>query len=107
VTPNSSPAQPESSTNKSSEKANTSTSAAPNPNTAPSNLSDEFYYVLINSSDSSGLETAQTIVPDAYVVNVPAGTRIAMGAFKLESEAKTLVERLQQQGLSASIYKPD
>jgi len=107
VTPNSSPAQPESSTNKSSEKANTSTSAAPNPNTAPSNLNDEFYYVLINSSDSSVLETAQTIVPDAYVVNVPAGTRIAMGAFKLDSEAKTLVERLKQQGLSASIYKPE
>jgi hypothetical protein len=107
VTPNSSPAQPESSTNNSSEKANTSTSAAPKPNNVPSNLSDEFYYVLINSSDSSVLETAQTIVPDAYVVNVPAGTRIAMGAFKLESEAKTLVERLKQQGLSASIYKPE
>jgi len=107
VTPNSSPAQPESSTNKSSEKANTSTSAALKPNNTPSNLSDEFYYVLINSSDSSVLETAQTIVPDAYVVNVPAGTRIAMGAFKLESEAKTLIERLKQQGLSASIYKPE
>ncbi|MEQ8997918.1 MAG: hypothetical protein RID53_15615 [Coleofasciculus sp. B1-GNL1-01] len=107
VTPNSSPAQPESSTNKSSEKTNKSTSAELNPNNAVSNLSDEFYYVLINSSDSSVLETAQTIVPDAYVVNVPAGTRIAMGAFKLESEAKTLVERLKQQGLSASIYKPE
>lgn len=107
VTPNSSPAQPESSTNNSSEKANTSTSAAPKPNNVTSNLSDEFYYVLINSSDSSVLETAQTIVPDAYVVNVSAGTRIAMGAFKLESEAKTLVERLKEQGLSASIYKPE
>jgi hypothetical protein len=107
VTPNSSPAQPESSTNNSSEKANTSTSAALKPNNVTSNLSDEFYYVLINSSDSSVLETAQTIVPDAYVVNVPAGTRIAMGAFKLESEAKTLVEELKQQGLSASIYKPE
>jgi len=107
VTPNSSPTQPESSTNNSSEKANTSTSAAPKPNNVTSNLSDEFYYVLINSSESSVLETAQTIVPDAYVVNVPAGTRIAMGAFKLESEAKTLVERLKQQGLSASIYRPE
>jgi hypothetical protein len=107
VTPNSSPAQPESSTNKSSERANKSTSAAPKPNNANSNLSKGFYYVLINSNDSSVLETAQTIVPDAYMVNVPAGTKIAMGAFKRESEAKTLVERLKQQGLSASIYNPD
>lgn len=113
VTPNSSPAQPESSTNKSLEQAkkstptpSTPTSAAPNSNNANSNLSKGFYYVLINSNDSSVLEKAQTIVPDAYVVNVPAGTRIAMGAFKLESEAKTLVDQLKQQGLSASIYNP-
>lgn len=107
ATPNSSPAQPESAANKSSESDNNSTSEPKTPNNVISNLNDEFYYVLINSSESSVLETAQTIVPDAYIVNIPAGTRIAMGAFKLESEAKTLVEQLQQQGLSASIYKPE
>lgn len=107
ATPNSSPAQPESAANKSSESENNSTSAKQTPNNVTSNLNEEFYYVLINSSESSVLETAQTIVPDAYIVNIPAGTRIAMGAFKLESEAKTLVEQLQQQGLSASIYKPE
>jgi serine/threonine-protein kinase len=45
-------------------------------------------------------------VADAYVENFPKGSRIQMGAFKTESEAKTLIEELKRQGISASIYHP-
>ncbi|NEQ86875.1 MAG: SPOR domain-containing protein, partial [Moorea sp. SIO2I5] len=34
------------------------------------------------------------------------GTRIQMGAFKFEHEAQGLLEKLQQQGIYASIYRP-
>ncbi|HAJ58912.1 MAG TPA: hypothetical protein DCP31_06330 [Cyanobacteria bacterium UBA8543] len=67
---------------------------------------DGFYYVLINGAGGRTLEKAKTIAPDAYVRNLPQGSRIQVAAFKRESEAKTLVTQLQQQGLSASVYTP-
>ena len=67
---------------------------------------DGYYYVLVNSTSESALEQARTIVADAYVENFPKGSRIQMGAFKTESEAKTLIEELKRQGISASIYHP-
>ncbi len=66
----------------------------------------KYYYVLVNDSGKGTLKKAQTMVPDAYVEKFPQGTRIQMGAFKLESEATTLVDQLKQQGISASIYHP-
>jgi cell division septation protein DedD len=68
--------------------------------------SDDYYFVLLNSGSESALEQARTVVPDAYVRDFPQGTLIQMGAFKRESEAKTLVEELKQQGIFASIYRP-
>lgn len=65
-----------------------------------------YYFVLINSTSESILEQARTIIPDAYVETFPQGSRIQMGAFKTEPEAKTLIEQLQRQGISASIYRP-
>lgn len=65
-----------------------------------------YYYVLLNSNSERVLEQARTIVPDAYVETFPKGSRIQMGAFPTEAEAKTLIENLQQQGLAASIYHP-
>jgi serine/threonine-protein kinase len=62
--------------------------------------------VLVNDSGKGTLKKAQTMVPDAYVEKFPQGSRIQMGAFKLESEATTLVDQLKQQGISASIYHP-
>jgi cell division septation protein DedD len=62
--------------------------------------------VLVNYKSDRTLEQARTVVPDAYVRNFPEGNRIQMGAFKRESEAKTLIEQLNQQGVSASIYRP-
>lgn len=77
-------------------KAEVASSAAP--------VRDNFYYVVLNSTGESALEEARKIVPEAYVENFPIGPRISMGAFMLESEAKTLVDQLKQQGISATIY---
>lgn len=79
-----------------------STAVAASPTSEPGG----YYFVLVNSSSDSALEQARTIVPDAYVETFPKGLRIQMGAFKTESEAKTLIEKLQRQGISASIYRP-
>ncbi|NEO44898.1 MAG: SPOR domain-containing protein [Moorea sp. SIO4A3] len=67
---------------------------------------DPFYYVVINYDGKRSLQQARTIVPDAYVRKLSEGTRIQMGAFKFEHEAQGLLEKLQQQGISASIYRP-
>ncbi|HBL60593.1 MAG TPA: hypothetical protein DDZ80_19695 [Cyanobacteria bacterium UBA8803] len=68
--------------------------------------SGEFYYVVTNYNGDRSLEQARTIVPDAYIRNLPQGTKIQLGAFKLQSEADTLIEQLRQQGISASVYSP-
>ena len=67
---------------------------------------DNYYYVLLNDGSESTLQQARKIVPDAYTRDFPQGTRVKMGAFKVEAEAKSLVAQLQQQGISASIYRP-
>ncbi len=67
---------------------------------------DNYYYVLLNDGSESALQQARTIVPDAYTRDFPQGTRVQMGAFKVEAEAKSLIAQLQQQGISASIYRP-
>ncbi|NEP61926.1 MAG: SPOR domain-containing protein [Symploca sp. SIO2G7] len=65
---------------------------------------DRFYYVVSNYTGTQALEQAKTIVPDAYVRKFSEGTQIQLGAFDTETQAKNLVERLQQQGISASVY---
>lgn len=65
-----------------------------------------FYYVLMNYGSDRDLAKAKTAVPDAYVERFPQGAQIQMGAFKRESQAKSLVERLKAQGINASIYHP-
>ncbi len=67
---------------------------------------DGFYYVLINGGGQRTLQKAKTIAPDAYMRSLPQGDRVQVAAFKRESEAKTLVTQLQQQGFSASVYHP-
>lgn len=73
---------------------------------SPETRRNSFYYVLANYSSDRDLAKVRTVVPDAYVEKFPQGARIQMGAFKRESEAKTLVEQLKQQGVTASIYSP-
>ncbi len=65
-----------------------------------------YYFVVTNYGSDRDLNKVRTIVPDAYVRNLSNGSRIQMGAFKRESEAKTMVNQLKQQGITASIYNP-
>ncbi|NEO99877.1 MAG: SPOR domain-containing protein [Symploca sp. SIO2E9] len=83
--------------------------ASPTPESAlasPIPTNDKYYYVLIDYDDEGTLDSAREIVPDAYVRNLPEGTKIQMGAFDTEADAESLVTRLQQEGISASIYRP-
>ncbi|MBE9130151.1 SPOR domain-containing protein, partial [Coleofasciculus sp. LEGE 07081] len=111
--PNSTPAQPKPNTSNSSPDSTQqkqSQTPKPSPNPSPTKAAvtplGNFYYVLVNYDSDRTLEQTQAIAPDAYVENFPQGRRIQVGAFKLESEAKTLVEQLQKQGISASVYRP-
>lgn len=67
---------------------------------------DNSYYVVLNYTGDRSLEQARAIVPNAYVRDFPKGSLIQLGAFGRESDAKNLLEKLQKQGLSASIYRP-
>lgn len=71
-----------------------------------SSATGDNYYVVLNYSGDRSLEQARAIVPNAYVRDFPKGSLIQLGAFGRESDAKSLLEKLQKQGLSASIYRP-
>jgi len=88
--------------------ANTAPKPAAPENVAASPASNQnsFYYVLVNYSGDRDLAQVRKVVPDAYVEKFPQGSQIQTGAFKRESEAKTLVEQLKQQGVTAWIYRP-
>ncbi len=72
---------------------------------APSTPSTR-YYVVTDYAGNQSLESARTVVGDAYVRNFPQGTRIQLGAFSQESSARNLVQQLQNQGISAQVYTP-
>jgi len=105
----------------SSANTSSSTSAAQNPSSGSAKavgqkssasqspasvVSTNYYYVLLKSADERTLEEVRKVIPDAYVDNFPMGTRISVGAFQLESEAKTLVEQLKHWGIPAGVYHP-
>lgn len=73
---------------------------------ASSATGDNNYYVVLNYSGDRSLEQARAIVPNAYVRDFPKGSLIQLGAFQRQSDAKSLLEKLQKQGLSPSIYRP-
>jgi hypothetical protein len=76
------------------------------PNESSASARGGFYYVLMDYGSDRDLQKARTVVPDAYVERFPQGTRIQLGAFDRESQAKTLLDELKRQGISASIYHP-
>ncbi|MGK7926893.1 MAG: SPOR domain-containing protein, partial [Spirulina sp.] len=66
---------------------------------------DRFYYVVVDYAGAFSLQQARAIVPESYVRNFPQGAQIQMGAFSREREAKSLVARLEQRGVKATIYR--
>lgn len=81
--------------------------AAPPPAAEPYEpAAGDYYFVVTDYSDPMSLEKAQQVVADAYLREFPAGVRIQLGAFNDAATAKTLVDQLQRQGLSAKVYRP-
>ena len=64
------------------------------------------YYVVVEYIDEAALQQAQSAVKNAQLKKFPQGVRIQMGAFDEQKAANQLVERLKQQGIPASIYRP-
>lgn len=66
-----------------------------------------YVYVMTDYSGDTSLQQARTVVPDAYVRNLPSeGARVQLGAFSEEEKAQELLQELQQQGIPAEIYRP-
>ena len=66
----------------------------------------DMYYVVTNYDSDRSLAQARKVVSDAYVHKFPEGTVIQLGAYPQESKAKAFVEKLEKQGILASIYHP-
>ncbi len=66
---------------------------------------DRFYYVVVSYGGEESLRQARGIVPEAYLRRFPQGVQIQMGAFGSEADAQALVNRLQQQGITSSVFR--
>ena len=72
----------------------------------PAQLPKGYYYVLANYQSDRQLENIRKIVGDAYLLKFPQGSRIQLGTFDQESQAKTFIQVLQKKGIPASVYRP-
>lgn len=94
-------------------KPSPSPSAAARPAPAPSPTAtnprrDTYFYVVAVYDGDRSLAQARTIIPEAYLAEIPnQGTQIQMGAFLVEAEAKALIQELKQKGITASVYQPN
>jgi hypothetical protein len=62
--------------------------------------------VVVDYTGEASLGAARQVVGDAYVRNFSTGARIQMGAFSQPAAAQSLVQQLQQQGMSAQVITP-
>ncbi|HEY9692158.1 MAG TPA: hypothetical protein V6D15_08140 [Oculatellaceae cyanobacterium] len=72
----------------------------------PAQLPKGYYYVMANYQSDRQLKNIRKIVGDAYVLKFPQGSRIQVGAFDKESQAKTFIQVLQKKGIPAWVYRP-
>ena len=78
----------------------------PTPSETPS-CGSEFYCVMLENPNQREYQKTRQIVADAYLRDFPeVGQVLQVGAFKSESQAKALQERLDQQGITTKIYSP-
>ncbi len=66
---------------------------------------DRFYYVVASYGGPDSLNRARNTVPEAYLRRFPQGVQIQMGAFASEGDAQALIDRLEQQGIAASVFQ--
>lgn len=68
--------------------------------------SSPYYYVITDYTGDRSLENARQAVDDAYVRNLPQqGAVVQFGAFSEAERAQELTQQLQQQGISARVYR--
>jgi len=72
----------------------------------PAQLPKGYYYVMANYQSDRQLANIRKIVGDAYLLKFPQGSRIQMGTFDQESQAKTFIQVLQKKGIPAWVYRP-
>ncbi|GEM_PF-243621 len=73
--------------------------------TAPT--AQERYYVVVNYDNDRTLEQSRQAVPDAFLRRFPdERSRIQVGSFNDSAAASGLVQKLQQQGIPAEVYRP-
>lgn len=66
-----------------------------------------FYCVVVENPNQTEYEKTRQLVADAYLREFPqVGQVLQVGAFDTESRAKTLLQRLEEQGITATIYSP-
>ena len=68
---------------------------------------DGFYCVMVENPSPDEYQQTRQIAGDAYLREFPrVGRVLQVGAFDTEARAKQLQERLEQNGVSATIYLP-
>ena len=65
-----------------------------------------YYYLLAEYTGDRSLEKVQSVVERAYLVDLPQGTKIYLGAFHKQADANKFVEALKQREISAYIFQP-
>ncbi|MBP0002036.1 MAG: hypothetical protein J7641_24100 [Cyanobacteria bacterium SID2] len=66
-----------------------------------------YYFVVVNyNGNVETFDLVREVVPDAYLREFPNGTKVQVGAFDDSPTAESLVDVLEQQGISAEVYRP-
>ena len=77
----------------------------PEPSTP--NCGGNFYCVMVENPTQTEYNQTLQVTGDGYLREFPeVGEVLQVGAFDTEARAEELVQRLEQQGISATIYKP-
>ena len=91
--------------------AETSSTPAAAPGAAPASplptdATGSNFYVIASYTGDDSLNKARELVPDAFVRNFKAGTRIQLAAFDNRAQAEQQVAFLTQQGIVVELFGP-
>lgn len=76
------------------------------PSAAPTVATGSNFYVIASYTGDASLSKARELVPDAFVRNFKAGTRIQLAAFDNRAQAEEQVAFLTQQGAIVELFGP-
>lgn len=72
----------------------------------PENMNLTYFYVVTKYKNNISLKKAQSLVKDAYLVNLKEGLGIILAAYDRQKDAELFSQQLKQKGLSSFIYQP-